>query len=141
MTPDERDCKLECSDLVIRYFTILDTGPRSSIGEIFADDGKMVRGDNLLDPREAFANVPAEFVPIHLVMNVLISPTGPSTATGEAYVVAYNMRGKVDDTLPRKMPPTPNRIGKMGFDFRKTDKGWRIYRQTPLHHFVDDGLT
>ena len=142
MTPEEQNCKLECHDLIVRYFTILDTGPRSSIGEIFTDDGKMLTTNpGGADPREMFTKLPAEFVPIHLTSNIVVNQTGPTTAEGEAYVIAYNMMGKVDDALPRVMPDTPNRIGKILFEFHKTDKGWRMFRFKPGHRFVDDGRT
>lgn len=141
MTLEELTCKQECQDMVIRYFTILDLGPRSSIGDIFTEDGMLVRGDRILDPRQAFQQMGEDVVPIHFAINIVVDPTGPTTAEGTAYTVAYNMRGKPDDKLPRVMPPTPSRIGKMHFEFRKTPAGWRIYRQTGLHRFVDDGLT
>ena len=142
MTIDDLICKQECHDLVVRYFTLLDTGPRSKAPELFTDDGRMMTtGEEGADPREMFSRLPAEFVPIHLTSNILITPTGPDTAEGETYGVAYNMMGKVDDVLPRAMPQTPNRIGKLLFEFRKTAGGWRIYRFKAGHRFVDDGLT
>ncbi|HWU24932.1 MAG TPA: nuclear transport factor 2 family protein [Rhizomicrobium sp.] len=143
MTLDEMTCKLECHDLIVRYFTIIDTGPRSNIKDVFSEDGRIMTlgGDGGVDPVAAFNGLSPEFVPIHATSNILVTPTGPDTAVGEAYVTAFNMFGKVDDILPRKMPPTPNRIGKILFEFRKTPVGWRIYRFKSGHRFVDDGLT
>jgi hypothetical protein len=141
MNADEIVCRLACQELIIRYFTILDTGPRASIGEIATDEGVMTREGGDLDLRAAFAGLPAEFVPIHLTHNILVKQTGADTAEGECYVTAFNMMGKADDPVPRPMPATPNRIGKTRFQFRKTGEGWRIQRFTAGERFVDDGKT
>ena len=144
MTLEELFCKQECQDLIVRYFMLLDTGPRSKAVDLFSDDGKMIVPGGPAEgvpPGLLFGNLPQEFVPIHLATNIWITPTGPDTAEASTYVVAYNLFGKVDDALPRKMPPTPSRIGKIDFKFRKTAAGWRISQFKPNAAFIDDGLT
>ena len=143
MSPEEVVCKLECQDLVSRYFRFLDRGPRSDIGQIFTEDAKMgASGDfNGIHPTQAFSTLPAEFTPTHLATNILITPTGPDTATGEAYCVAYNTFGSPDDVLPRKMPDHPNRIGVVLFKFGKTPDGWRIAEFDVETAAYDDGAT
>jgi len=146
MTLEELSCKLECQDLIIRYFVMLDSGPRATIPDLlFTEDGTMVGpGNNVAEGaalRERFAQLPKEFVPVHPTMNILITPTGPNTADGTAYVVAYNIFGKVDDVLPRPMPTTPNRVGIVQFQFRNTASGWRISQFKPNVPFIDDGRT
>jgi hypothetical protein len=138
VSPEEQSCKLECHDLIVRFFTIIDTGPLASFKDLFTEDGKLLRGGAGFDPGPLVTGRPNNMFPIHLVTNMLVTQTGPETADGEAYVVAYNMKGDPADTLPRKMPQTPNRIGKSIFEFRKTAAGWRIFSQTNGHHFVDD---
>ena len=143
MNLDELVCKVECQELIARYFNILDSGPRSEAADLFTQDGRMfVTGDDDGAPPAAmFAALPQEFVPVHLATNVVITSAGPDAAEGIAYAVAYNMFGKADDALPRRMPPTPSRIGKVLFSFKKTPSGWRISTFRPLAAFVDDGLT
>lgn len=145
MTPEQVSCKLACQDLIIRYFVSIDSGAGSKAADLFADDGAMVSPRGSASGKDAIrarlANIPAEFVPVHLATNVIITPTGPDTADGRAYVVAYNMFGKIDDVLPRKMPAAPSRIGTIDFKFRKTAEDWRIAEFKPNTPFIDDGQT
>lgn len=145
MLPEQTSCKLECQDLISQYFIALDSGARDKAAELFTDDGAMVspRGNvsGQTAIRARLTSLPAEFVPVHLITNIVITPTATDSAQGMAYVVAYNMFGKVDDVLPRKMPAAPSRIGTVGFKFRKTAAGWRITEFRPNTPFIDDGQT
>lgn len=145
MTLEDVSCTLACQALMVRYFTALDGGDRSKVADLFAEDGKMdsPRGGAISGPaiRERLMALPPEFVPVHLAANLLVTPTGPDTADGSAYVVAYNMFGKVDEALPRPMPTNPSRIGTVDFKFRKTASGWRIALFKPNVAFIDDGKT
>lgn len=146
MTFEDVSCTLACQDLMVGYFTALDSGDRSKVADLFADDGKMdsPRGGAISGAaaiRERLSALPREFVPVHLAANLRVSATGPDTADGSAYVVAYNMIGKLDDTLPRPMPANPSRIGTVDFKFRRTAAGWRISLFKPNVAFIDDGKT
>jgi len=145
MNLDELTCKVECQELVARYFILLDRGPRAELPNLFTDDPKFITPDGNVTEGGAvhglLTHMPENFVPVHLAVNVVITPAGPDAAEGLCYGVAYNMFGKADDVLPRKMPNTPNRIGKIDFRFRKTAKGWRISQFKVNVAFIDDGLT
>ena len=143
MNSAELICKVECQELIARYFNILDSGPRTDAVELFTQDGRMFVTDDKegAPPADMFAALPPQFVPVHLATNVVITPAGPDAAEGIAYAVAYNIFGGADDALPRRMPPTPSRIGRVQFSFKRTPAGWRISAFRPLTAYIDDGLT
>jgi len=138
-------CVKECTDLITKYFLYLDYGPRSEAPDLFTEDGRQGRVGQSHEGKEAiraaFARLPETLSPIHLVTNIMITPQGPEKAVGMAYIVAYNLRADPSEPMPRKMPPTPSRIGKGDFEFRKTADGWRIAAFVPGTAKVDDGLT
>jgi hypothetical protein len=82
--------------------------------------------------------LPAGFYPVHLLTNIVINQTGPDTAEGTGYGIAYNILGKEDDAIPRPMPATPSRIGKTLYKFRKTADGWKICETRIPPAFIDD---
>jgi hypothetical protein len=140
MTLDEVICKLECRELVIKLMRSLDTHDKELWHSVLADDAKRHYGNskNKDDLHKFWDLLPKGFYPVHLVTNITITPTGPDTAEGVAYGVAYNIFGKEDDPLPRPMPKTPSRVGRTNYTFRKTSAGWRISATEIPPAFIDD---
>lgn len=139
MNVDELSCKSECDELMARYFVSLDAGERDRLIDLFTDDAAMPRpgggGQGKPAIRELVMSLPANFKPVHLAVNRIVTRTGPDTASGLAYVVTYNMFAKEGETPPLPIPQTPTGIGKINFEFRRTPEGWRITKFQPQGGF------
>jgi hypothetical protein len=122
-------CKLECQDLIIRHGAALDRGDGAAGAALFVEDAKVSSGPGRADISVAeYWARPVEdftFYRPRVITNIVITPAGPDTAEGSAYVT---------------MRDVPDMAWR--YEFRKTDLGWRIVNRweqmiTVPPHFRD----
>jgi uncharacterized protein (TIGR02246 family) len=133
--------KQACHDLVIRFASCNDKRDAQGLAALFAEDGVLVRpnGDTLTGPAAiaaAYADRPADRITRHLVGNVLIEVTSPTTATGASTVLLWS--GSAADAAGPYGRPMKSRevMGEFEDSFVKTSGGWRIARRTARFIFV-----
>ena len=133
-----------CHDLVIRFVSCNDKRDAQGVAALFAEDGMLVRpnGDTLTGPAAiaaAYADRPADRITRHLVGNVLIDVSSPTTATGTSTVLLWS--GSAADAAGPFGRPMKNRevMGEFEDSFVKTPGGWRIARREARFVFVREG--
>lgn len=123
MTLEDLICKAECQDLILRHARHLDECNFAESKQSYTADAVMVTPTGaevkIADMGDDTLRRAATGLKPRIVTNILITPTGPDTADGFAYV-----------TLPRKLVSQ----GEWLYKFRKTDQGWRVcwYRANGL---------
>ncbi|MFG3205054.1 nuclear transport factor 2 family protein [Streptomyces sp. NPDC048192] len=129
----ERACERALIDFVHR----LDLGEPGSVAELFTEDGvwewpapgdgRRVEGRDAL--RAYFAARPADRLSRRLMSNVLVTVTGPDTASATSYFTTYRVDGHEGGLLPAG-PPV--QIGHYVDAFRRVGGSWLIASRT-LH--------
>ncbi|MEV6291094.1 nuclear transport factor 2 family protein [Streptomyces sp. NPDC051896] len=127
-----------CERLIVDFVHRLDLGEPASVAELFAEDGTWEwppPGDGRrIEGREAlrayFGSRPVDRLSRRLMSNVLVTVTGPDTATGTAYFTTY----RVDGHRPGGPIPSgpPVQVGHYEDTFRRLDGDWLITSRT-LH--------
>ena len=140
MSDEQLSSKLECQDLLFRFGAALDRGANADAADLFAEgarlgapDGTFAEGDAV---REALMKRPSTLVTRHLVTNLVVTPTGPDTADGIAYVMNYRVMSEDRDNTPHPLPESPGGVGEWRLAFRKTAAGWRLSSLETVPVFV-----
>ncbi|MQY32856.1 hypothetical protein SRB17_08150 [Streptomyces sp. RB17] len=124
----ERACERAITDFVLH----LDLGEPSSVAELFTEDGswewpppgdgRRIQGREAL--RTYFGSRPADRLSRRLVSNLLVTVTGPDTATSTAYFTTYRVDGyETGGPIPAG-PPV--QVGHYEDTFRRVDGSWLI---------------
>ncbi|QHE90595.1 nuclear transport factor 2 family protein [Pandoraea fibrosis] len=133
--------KQACHDLVMRFVACNDRRDPQGLGALFAEKGVLVRpnGDTLVGPAAiaaAYADRPADRLTRHLVGNVLIDVTSPTSAIGSSTVLLWS--GSAQDTPGPFGRPAQGRqvMGEFEDTFVRTAQGWRIARREARFTFI-----
>lgn len=129
--------ELACTKLVNQFAVYSDHACYDELAALFAEDGRYARPTepgNFVEGRSnllaSFKARPKEKVTRHLVTNVLIDVTSPTTAKGFSYVTQY--AGTTDKPAPtygwRANPP--QLVGEYLDDYVLTDDGWKIRQRS-----------
>ncbi|OIK03532.1 nuclear transport factor 2 family protein [Streptomyces monashensis] len=123
----ERACERLITDFVHR----LDLGEPAGVAGLFTEDGvwewpppgdgRRVAGRQALG--EYFASRPADRLSRRFMSNVLVTVTGPDTATAVSYFATYRVDGHDGGTVPAG-PPV--QIGTYEDSFRRADSRWLL---------------
>lgn len=140
-TLDELLAKQACHDLVMRFVACNDRRDPQGLGALFAEKGVLVRpnGETLVGPAAiaaAYADRPADRLTRHLVGNVLIDITSPTSAIGSSMVLLWS--GSAQDTPGPFGRPAQGRqvMGEFEDAFVRTAQGWRIARREARFTFI-----
>jgi hypothetical protein len=140
MTLEELSCKAECQDLALKLFSAIDAHDKTIWDSVVTEDAQQVVPGGAPSPlSDTWEVFPANFVPVHIVTNVIITPTGSDTADGILHTTAYHIYAGPGDGGTRPMPSTPSGVGKMGLGFTRTSAGWRISELRLMLPIFDDG--
>ncbi|MFI6929384.1 nuclear transport factor 2 family protein [Streptomyces sp. NPDC050287] len=127
-----------CERLIIDFVRRLDLGEPGSVDELFTEDGSWAwpAGDRLIEGREAlrayFASRPADRLSRRLMSNILVTVTGPDTATATSYFTTYRVDGHDGGTDP--VPPGPPvQVGHYEDAFRRRSDGTWLLATRVLH--------
>ncbi|VVD73663.1 nuclear transport factor 2 family protein [Pandoraea communis] len=133
--------KQACHDLVMRFVACNDRRDPQGLAALFAENGVLVRpnGDTLAGPAAiaaAYADRPADRLTRHLVGNVLIDVTSPTSAIGSSTVLLWS--GSAQDTPGPFGRPAQGRqvMGEFEDTFVRTAQGWRIARREARFTFI-----
>lgn len=140
-TLDALLAKQACHDLVMRFVACNDRRDPQGLAALFAENGVLVRpnGDTLVGPAAiaaAYADRPADRLTRHLVGNVLIDATSPTSAVGSSTVLLWS--GSAQDTPGPFGRPAQGRqvMGEFEDTFVRTAQGWRIARREARFTFI-----
>ncbi|MDR3400180.1 MAG: nuclear transport factor 2 family protein [Pandoraea sp.] len=140
-TLDALLAKQACHDLVMRFVACNDRRDPHGLAALFAEKGVLVRpnGDTLVGPAAiaaAYADRPADRLTRHLVGNVLIDVTSPTSAIGSSTVLLWS--GSAQDTPGPFGRPAQGRqvMGEFEDTFVRTAQGWRIARREARFTFI-----
>jgi hypothetical protein len=140
MTPEELTCRAECQDLAMKLFEAIDTHDKALWDSALAPDAHQIAPGGANSPLgELWKMFPENFEPVHLVTNLVVTPTGPDTAKGILHSTAYHIYKNPGDPETLLMPETPSGIGRMGLSFTRTSNGWRISVLHGMLPIFDDG--
>lgn len=138
MTLEDLINKSECHDLLVRLCAAIDSGRTDDLPDFFTEDltlcppnGEVITGD---EARATLVGRPKTIVTRHLMTNVIITPTGPGAARGEANILIYRVPPVSGG--PLILPRTPQAAGDWVMDFRKTPSGWRVSRYVGIERMV-----
>ncbi|WP_449413928.1 nuclear transport factor 2 family protein [Pandoraea soli] len=133
--------KQACHDLVMRFVACNDRRDPMGLAALFAQTGVLVRpnGETLVGPEAiaaAYAERPADRLTRHLVGNVLIDVTSPTSAIGSSTVLLWS--GSTHDAPGPFGRPAQGRqvMGEFEDTFVLTAGGWRIARRQAHFTFV-----
>lgn len=120
-----------CERLVIDFVHRLDLGEPSSVAELFTEDGRWEwppPGDGRrAEGREAlaayFGSRPAGRLSRRIMSNILVTVTGPDTATATSYFQTYRVDGYEGGMVPAA-PPV--QIGQYEDTFRREHGRWLL---------------
>jgi hypothetical protein len=129
--------KLECQDLLVRLCSALDVGDNTKAATMLAENATVVAPTGPVSgeaARQVFLSRPPTIVTRHVLTNLLVTLTGPDTATADAYIIVYRVPREAQDVPPRRLPATPQAAGDWKIKFKKTVQGWRIshYEAIPV---------
>ncbi|MEU8693343.1 nuclear transport factor 2 family protein [Streptomyces sp. NPDC048665] len=126
----ERACERLITDFVHR----LDLGEPAGVAGLFTEDGvwewpppgdgRRVAGREAL--REYFGSRPADRLSRRFMSNVLVTVTGPDTATAVSYFATYRVDGYGGGMVPAG-PPV--QVGTYEDSFRRVDGRWLLVRR------------
>jgi hypothetical protein len=140
MTLEHLTCKAECEAAVLRLFAGIDNHDRELWASAFTDNATQGAPGRESSPAHAtWALLPENFRPVHIITNMMVTPTGANSADGIALTTAYHIYTTPNDPPVRPMPETPSGVGKIGFGFTKTAAGWRINELRLMLPIFDDG--
>jgi SnoaL-like domain len=132
MTLDELACKIACHDQLVRLCLALDSGANSEAAAFFAEDAVIVAptGAEIAGPaaRAFIEGRSSAIATRHVMTNVMVSPIAADAAKALATIMVYRVQKADDDVLPRALPATPQAVGDLHVDFKKSAKGWQITR-------------
>jgi hypothetical protein len=127
-----------CERLIIDFVRRLDLGEPGSVAELFTEDGSWAwpAGDRLVEGREAlrayFASRPADRLSRRLMSNILVTVTGPGTATATSYFTTYRIDGH-DGGTDQVPPGPPVQVGHHEDAFRRGPDGTWLLATRVLH--------
>ncbi|KUN05078.1 hypothetical protein AQI95_16365 [Streptomyces yokosukanensis] len=132
-----------CERLVVDFVHRLDLGEPATVAALFAEDGAWEwppPGDGRrIEGREAlgayFGSRPADRLSRRLMSNVLVTVTGPDTASAVSYFSTYRIDGHRGDMVPAG-PPV--QVGHYEDVFRRIDGTWLIASRTLHLPFAGD---
>ncbi|WBO66626.1 nuclear transport factor 2 family protein [Streptomyces camelliae] len=118
-----------CERLIIDFVHRLDLGEPAAVAGLFTEDGvwewpppggdgRRAQGREAL--REYFGSRPADRLSRRFMSNVLVTVTGPDTATAVSYFATYRVDGYGGGIVPAG-PPV--QVGQYEDSFRRADDG------------------
>lgn len=129
--------ELACTKLVNQFAVYNDLGRHDELVELFTEDGRYARPTapaNFVEGRAnllaAFKARPKDKLVRHLVTNILIEVTSPTTANGFSYVTQYS--GSTDKpAASHGWQANPSQlVGEYTDDFVLTPAGWKIRQRS-----------
>ncbi|MGV4987971.1 nuclear transport factor 2 family protein [Streptomyces sp. NRAIS4] len=132
-----------CEHLILHVVHRLDLGEPASVADLFTEDGvwewpppgdgRRIEGREAL--RAYFGSRPADRLSRRLMSNVLVTVTGPDTASGTSYFTTYRVDGYERGLVP---PGPPVQVGHYEDTFRRVDGRWLIATRTLHLAFAGD---
>lgn len=122
-----------CTKLVNQFALYSDTGRYDELAALFTEDGRYARPTDPTNFISGHADLLSSFkarpkgkLTRHLVTNIVIDVTSPTTAKGISYVTQY--AGSTDNPAPahgwRANPA--QLVGEYSDDYVLTEAGWKI---------------
>ncbi|WOX07025.1 nuclear transport factor 2 family protein [Microbulbifer pacificus] len=130
--------RLQCEEVLLNFFSLLDQGARTEAAALFDDNAVVIapNGSELSGSavRTFIESRPDTLVTRHLAANVSITPTGSDSAQATANITVYRVSRAEGDVPPFRLPQTPQAVGDLKIHFRKNGDGWLItkYHATPI---------
>ncbi|MFF4114263.1 nuclear transport factor 2 family protein [Streptomyces sp. NPDC001714] len=120
-----------CERLVIDFVRRLDLGEPSSVAELFTEDGWWEwpppgdgrRAEGRAALAAYFGSRPPGRLSRRVMSNILVTVTGPDTATATSYFQTYRVDGHDGRTVPAG-PPV--QVGHYQDRFRRLDGRWLL---------------
>ncbi|MER7834388.1 nuclear transport factor 2 family protein [Streptomyces sp. NPDC096040] len=120
-----------CERLVVDFVRRLDLGEPSSVAGLFTEDGwwewpppgdgRRVEGRDAL--AVYFGSRPADRLSRRVMSNILVTVSGPETATATSYFQTYRVDGYQGGMVPAGPPA---QIGHYEDTFRRVDGRWLL---------------
>ena len=118
-----------CERLLVDFVHRLDLGEPASVAELFTEDGswEWPEGGRLVEGRAAlrayFGARPADRLSRRLMSNILVTVTGPDTATAVSYFSTHRVDGYTGGMVPAG-PPV--QVGHYSDTFRQVEGAWLL---------------
>ncbi|MFC9929920.1 nuclear transport factor 2 family protein [Streptomyces sp. NPDC127190] len=120
-----------CERVILDFVHRLDLGEPATVAELFTEDGVWEwpapgdgrRSEGRAALRAYFGSRPADRLSRRFMSNVLVTLTGPDTATAVSYFATYRVDGYHGEMIPAG-PPV--QIGHYEDTFRRVDGEWLL---------------
>jgi hypothetical protein len=135
--PEAIAIELACAKLVNQFAVYSDLGRHEELAGLFTEDGRYARPTEPANFVEGRSNLlaslkarPRDTLTRHLVTNVLIEVTSPTTARGFSYVTQYaGTTDKPAATHGWRANPS-QLVGEYTDDYVLTPDGWKIRQRS-----------
>ena len=129
---EQRTIEWDCTQLLIRFYGLLDEKRYEELAELFADDGVWVRlGKDLVGGPAILAAMSErdDWLTVHLVSNIRIDIIDADNVETTQYVTLYRHEGTTANDGPAAVVP-PLGILKHRDQLGREDGIWKFKRKT-----------